>query len=653
MNLTDKSLFAPGVIAFILVLHSASCQPWRTAPPNLPNFSNTVSEDAGNVYGSRSALSSRLGPDINNLKVPVDFDETPPDRDLADLARRYRFDNIPNILPEYEARSSLPRPVGFIETFTAVNPETAEAYDLEAELVLVSENTYWYVDRSIDLAEGVFNDAAVKWEGEIRPEIVRAFGDIDSPGLDGDRRLTVLNTPLEGAAGYFSGQDTHPKWVHPSSNEREMIFMDPLKLFPGSAEYLSVLTHEFQHVVHDNWDKGEESWVNEGLSELASIVAGFQSPFVRHFLSRPSVSLVNWPNEPAMTPSSYGAATLFFVFAAGRHGGLGAMNELIAIQKDGIEGVDEWLKDKGSNFKSEFRDWIVANYVDDENGRYSYPIPVRNKVFRLGKIDTSTYEVAQFGSRYFELPVPGADEVAPIKLRFNGNEKVRRFARECQGKCWWSNRGDSINTSLTLKVDLKGENDLYATFDMAYDIEENWDYVYLSVSSDDGKTWQTLEGEMTTDFNPSGSSYGHGYTGSSDWRNFSVYLGKFSREDILLRFEYVTDDAVTLDGMLLGKFEIPSIGVSLEAGDEAWVSSGFVLVEEPTRQLFTVRIVEVFDDGGFQIREVELDEENVGFFDVGNGDGKQIEKATLIVAGVTTNSTQPGTFKIGTSVSTR
>ena len=67
--------------------------------------------------------------------------------------------------------------------------------------------------------------------------------------------------------------------------------MDPLKLSPDSAEYLSVLAHEFQHVVHDNWDKGEDSQVNEGLSEVAATVAGFQSPFIRHFLSRPSASL--------------------------------------------------------------------------------------------------------------------------------------------------------------------------------------------------------------------------------------------------------------------------------------------------------------------------------------------------------------------------
>ena len=646
MNLTDKSLFALVVIAFILLPRFVSCQPWQAASPNSFNLPDTVSEDAANTHGTWSEVMVNPDPTIYELNVPAALDDTPPDRDLVDLARRYRFGEAPEVRLEYMGHSSLPKAVGFIEKFIAVNPKTAESYELEAELVLVSQNTYWYVDRSIDLTEGVFNDAAVKWEEKIRPQLVRVFGDINSPGLDGDPRLTVLNTSLEGAAGYFSSQDTHPRWVHPSSNEREMIFMDPLKLSPDSAEYLSVLAHEFQHVVHDNWDKGEDSWVNEGLSEVAATVAGFQSPFIRHFLSKPSASLVNWPDELAMTPFNYGAAALFFLFAAGRNGGLDSLSELVVIQKDGIEGVDEWLKDKGSSFKSEFKDWVVANYLDIESGRYSYPVTVRNRVFHIAKIDTSTYEVAQFGSRYFELPIPDVDEVEPIKFWFDGNEKVDQLARNCESKCWWSNRGDSINTSLTLKLVLNGENDLNATFDMAYDIEENWDYVYMSVSSDGGETWQTLEGEQTTDFNPSGSSYGHGYTGSSDWRNFSVDLGKFSHEEVLVRFEYVTDDAVNLDGMVLGKFEIPETGISLEAGDEAWVSSGFVLIGEPIDQLFIVRIVETLADGGFQIREVKLDEQNMGYFEVRHRDGQQIEKATLIVAGATENSTQPGIFKI-------
>ena len=37
----------------------------------------------------------------------------------------------------------------------------------------------------------------------------------------------------------------------------------------GSNQYLSVLAHELQHAVHWNGDRTEDTWVNEGLSEVA------------------------------------------------------------------------------------------------------------------------------------------------------------------------------------------------------------------------------------------------------------------------------------------------------------------------------------------------------------------------------------------------
>ena len=221
----------------------------------------------------------------------------PGDRDLEDLARRYYSDHILEFEPEPTLTDVFPKKEGEIETFTVTDAESAQAYDVKAELLLVTENTYWYGDISLDLNTGTFKETARRWEEDIRPEIVRNFGDIDSPGIDGDSRLTVLNTPLNGAAGYFGGQDTFPRWVHPSSNQREMVFMDPVKLPPGRNRYLAVLTHEFQHAIHDNLDPGEDSWVNEGLAEIASYSAGFASTFNRYLLSNPSISLTHWPDQ--------------------------------------------------------------------------------------------------------------------------------------------------------------------------------------------------------------------------------------------------------------------------------------------------------------------------------------------------------------------
>ena len=132
----------------------------------------------------------------------------PGDRDLEDLARRYYSDHILELEPHPTLTDVFPKKEGDIETFTVTDAESAQAYDVKSELLLITENTYWYGDISLDLNAGTFKETARRWEEDIRPEIVRNFGDIDSPGIDGDSRLTVLNTPLNGAAGYLFAQNS-------------------------------------------------------------------------------------------------------------------------------------------------------------------------------------------------------------------------------------------------------------------------------------------------------------------------------------------------------------------------------------------------------------------------------------------------------------
>ena len=571
----------------------------------------------------------------------------PGDRDLEDLARRYYSDHILEFEPEPTLTDVFPKKEGEIETFTVTDAESAQAYDVKAELLLVTENTYWYGDISLDLNTGTFKETARRWEEDIRPEIVRNFGDIDSPGIDGDSRLTVLNTPLNGAAGYFGGQDTFPRWVHPSSNQREMVFMDPVKLPPGRNRYLAVLTHEFQHAIHDNLDPGEDSWVNEGLAEIASYSAGFESAFIGYFLANPSISLTHWPDEPSETVPHYGAASLFFIFAAGRNQGFESLGNLAAVREDGVDGVDKWLGPQGSSFEDEFADWIVANYVGATDGRYSYSdwvLSVTSKALPL-QWGASQHLVPQFGATYLEIPNLTDLKVGTTTIVFRGQEEVRRFKDNCPSKCWWSNRGDSINTTLTVEADLTFGENLYADFEIWHDIETDWDYAYLSASGDGGKTWKTLETPGTTTSNPSGSNYGHGYTGYKRWNDYIVSLEEYSGKNILLRFEYVTDDAVHLDGLLVGEFEIPSVGMKLERGDSTWSTDGFVLIDSPLKQRFIVRLVELLTNGEFAVSEIELDDYNRAMIETGNH-GNRVRRAVLVVAGASRGTQQSASFSL-------
>jgi immune inhibitor A len=590
-----------------------------------------------------------LKPTSTPIPADIDFWNIPPDRNMENLAKRYRshlaLDQNISQGQSWGKQGKLGEEV----IFTVTDPVSAQTYKVQARLINVTQNVHWYLDESLDVDPAFFTTIGKKWEADIRPKIVSVFGDINRPGIDGDDHLTVLNTPLNGVVGYFGSQDTQYSWVHPSSNEREMVYMDPEKLSPLTSKYLAVLTHEFQHAIHDKLDRGEESWVNEGLSEVASYIAGFESSFTHVFLDSPSISLVHWPGEPSETVPHYGAASLFFMFAAGRNGGLSSLGDLAYLGEDGIDGVDDWLSFHGSSFDHEFTDWIVANYVGSVDGRYSYSdwtLAVTSKASLL-PWGGSRHQISQYGASYLEIPRPGDTTGESTLVSLRGDQESHRFLTKCPSKCWWSNNGDSINTKLTLDLDLRDVSNPYVSFESWHDIEKDWDYAYISVSKDGDNTWKTLRASGTTDLNPSGSNYGNGYTGYRDWDTRLVNLDQYSGSKIQLRFEYVTDDAVYRDGFLLGSVEIPALNLILEPDDMRWNSEGFVLIDGPLKQNFVARVIKLWTNGDFSVVDINFDEFNRVQFEIEDF-GEKLERAVLVLSGVTRGTTHPTSIKIDT-----
>jgi hypothetical protein len=89
-----------------------------------------------------------------------------------------------------------------------------------------------------------------------------------------------------------------------------------------------------------------------------------------------------------------------------------------------------------------------------------------------------------------------------------------------------------------------------------YDIEINYDYAYLEASLNQGLTWETVPGNITTNSDPHGSNRGNGITGSSSgWIQSQFYLreipGTNNDSVILLRFAYITDEAVYEEGIYI------------------------------------------------------------------------------------------------------
>ena len=104
-----------------------------------------------------------------------------------------------------------------------------------------------------------------------------------------------------------------------------------------------------------------------------------------------------------------------------------------------------------------------------------------------------------------------------------------------------------------------------------------------------------LRGALSSTRDPLQTAFGPSYTGSSGgWRREQIDLSPFAGREILLRFEYVTDDAVNGAGWCIDDIAIPDAGFFDDAeSDAGWTSAGFVRAGgHSVAQEFAVRLAQ-------------------------------------------------------------
>ncbi len=566
---------------------------------------------------------------------------TPPDRDLYDLTSRLVIKSGQPI-PRVVNSQPVVYEVGRQDTFHVTNIENRNVHQLQATLHVVTDHAYWYIADGVHFNLDDLEESARVFEEEIRPRVTAVFGTELVPGVDNDVHLTVLHAPLSGVAGYYSSVDEYPSIVHPHSNQREMIYMTS-SLPLNSQSYLGTLAHEFTHAIQYRADDSDESWVNEGLAEIGSEIAGYVTSFRNAFLSRPSTSLINWPDAYGSSFYNYGGANLFFEYLA-QHYGTESLGMLHEHPADSIQGVEAYLQnvDEGRSFRDAFADWTVANYLDvDGGGPYGYP----DSQVRISDVRTIAGpaqfrdDVPQYGSKYYEVISRGS-----ATLHFEGHTETSLVPRPSAGgdRCWWSNRGDSIDTTLTAEVALPDQDSLAMTYSLWYDIEEGWDYAYVEVSTDGGETWDVLEGHHSSPSDPVGNAFGPGYTGSSGrWLEDRIDLTAYRGMDALLRFEYVTDDALHGMGLCLDDIAV--------AGRDGvpWDANGFVRTPYNVPQEYLLTVIEKGTEPS--VRRVALDEQASAVVEI-NGSDVGFSNTVVVVSAVQEQTLEPASFRINVTL---
>ena len=215
--------------------------------------------------------------------------------------------------------------------------DVSEREEISAFLLKIGPEVYYYAEEDWWnlLTRTQRNEVSSKIEildtefhQNIYSTLTSAFGGEWNPGIDNDSRITVLFHPMiNDAGGYTNYGDEYFKVQNPSSNEREMVYLNTD--FITIPILKSLLAHEFVHLITFNQKEilhnvSEEIWLNEARAEYASTLLKYDDVFlgsnlerrVQVFIKNPTDSLIEWNNEKA----DYATVNLFSQYIVDQYG---------------------------------------------------------------------------------------------------------------------------------------------------------------------------------------------------------------------------------------------------------------------------------------------------------------------------------------------
>jgi hypothetical protein len=588
----------------------------------------------------------------------------PPVRDNRRLAEAYRG-LVVGVLPTPPAAITEPLALGTVETFQVNDVVNNRVEPIEARLWGMSDHAYFWFQAPPDGIEPDLETLdQVAQAFDTIYEVVRAqFGEEANPGLDGDPRLHVLHaSPTAlcgladpnggcGLAGMVDATDLEPAALDPKSNEREMFVMNDRQF--GTDYYLGVLAHEFRHMIEFNYEQAGTDWEKEGSAVLAAELVGLPSGGLERgnlFLKDPDQQLTNWAETG--TSAYYGQGYLFNQYLFNRLGPV-VYREFATSALPGFAAIEAVIEANGLEGSAEslWLDWLVALAVHD--------VPGAPDIYRYEKEGLETAvnvplergpgqlieQVHQYAADYYELPE------GESRVLFTGDTEVPLLVGWPAGeeRFWYGQRANYSNPRLTRALDLREVASATLLYDVYVDLERGYDFAYVAVSEDNGRSWTPLvsagmQGLDEID-NPAGSALAERfYTGRvQQWQRETIDLSPFAGSEVLLRFEAVTDPILTYSGLAIDN--IAEVGFADDGTmmDEGWEAEGFSLVAAGQPQRWHLQLI-TFADGGVQVRPIAVDEAGQSMIAVNSVVGER--PPLLVVAATAPMTLEPAHYRL-------
>jgi len=391
---------------------------------------------------------------------------------------------------------------------------------------------------------------------------------------------------------------------------------------PDSARpylYEGTIAHEFEHLIHHDVDPDEDSFIDEGMADLAEqFIYGTitTDSHIGNYLVYHRDSLTDWDGELY----DYGNGVLWQDYLWEAAGG-DVLNKpldqrlakktagkkkaaeqfydkfaddpakftdpgdrfvwnLIHDQENGLASVANWVVGGRDRVEGLHHDYTLANLLDGKVTEQAWNY--RN--LALGGPDSDGYTIDD-GIDYYNAKVGG--NMPPTRKnvwRRTTTEAWGAYYRTYSGSQpgftlsftgpagsgvapftgtyeWYSGLGNALQRTLERRLDDVPANGVLE-FMTWFDIEQDWDYGYVEASAN-GSPWTKLEqlsslpAGLSNTFGSSAWDGEGGLTGSSGgWQMARFDLSGFSGT-VDVRFRYATDEAVNGLGWYVDDLAVP------------------------------------------------------------------------------------------------
>jgi hypothetical protein len=214
---------------------------------------------------------------------------------------------------------------------------------------------------------------------------VETFG--NPPNVDGDSKIIILILNIKDGysgtggyvAGYFYGYNQYtPAQSAPFSNVAEIYYLDAnpldLKKPTGSSSLetgMRTTAHEFQHMIHFNYDKDEIAFVDEGMSEIAEYINGYPLREQGSYNNETNFPLFEWRrDDKTKVLTDYSRAARFSLYLYEQFG-KDVLKRIVQEPANEATGINNALSNTTPSTLRRFRgileDWFIANIINDKS----------------------------------------------------------------------------------------------------------------------------------------------------------------------------------------------------------------------------------------------------------------------------------------------